>query len=34
MDKNSFLVRVIAVLLAVLMWLLLLLPVGVRIVFA
>ena len=34
MDKNRFWVKVIAVLVAVLMWLLLLVPVGVRIVFA
>jgi hypothetical protein len=34
MDENRFWVRVIAVLVAVLMWLLLLLPVGVRIAFA
>jgi uncharacterized RDD family membrane protein YckC len=34
MNKSKFWIRVIAVLLAVLIWFLLLLPVGVRIVFA
>ncbi|MGA9347875.1 MAG: hypothetical protein WBW48_17360 [Anaerolineae bacterium] len=34
MNRSKFWIRVIAVLLAVLMWFLLLLPVGVRIVFA
>jgi hypothetical protein len=34
MNRNKFWIKVIAVLLAVLVWFLLLLPVGVRIVFA